>query len=279
MDKNSWKRDKLRPTQPFFVLDSDEFLQLSYRHMGISHFYNIKKKASHPIRTIPDGCIDFIFSYGKKGFSAVVSGTPLSVKESLMPDATDIFGVRFMPGTRPEGLEIRLRDIIGARKDLEEEYKDIFDFHALAHSFDFRERIDIFLREYGKIEMKKEKPFGKTALFRAVRDIIYKADGQIRVSDLSDITGYSERYIREVFMDEMGFSPKTFCDILRFQRTIEFINYGYDEKTADWVSDLGYYDQSQCIRDFKKYAGLTPRCYKKLVTEGHYRERVKNIEE
>lgn len=47
MENKNWKREKLRATQPFFVLSSDEFIQESYRQMGISHFYMIRKRKIH----------------------------------------------------------------------------------------------------------------------------------------------------------------------------------------------------------------------------------------
>ncbi|MCI6648866.1 MAG: AraC family transcriptional regulator, partial [Lachnospiraceae bacterium] len=165
------------------------------------------------------------------------------------------------------------RDLIGISHPLEKYYPESFDFKGLSERSEFLDRVRFFLKEYTRLEKKQPKPFGKEALFDAVCDIIYHADGQIRVSDLAVETSYSERYIRKVFMEEMGFSPKTFCNILRLQRAIEFINYGYDEKAADWATDLGYYDQSQCIRDFKHYLGMTPMQYKKLINEGDYHKR------
>lgn len=273
MEEKNWKREKLRATQPFFVLSSDDFIQESYRKMGISHFYMMKKKKNTPLRSVPDGCIDFIFCYGENGMKATVNGTPLTLKYDVLTDETDIFGVRFLPGTHPTGLTLKQKDMIGTSHPLEEYYPESFDFSGLAGQKDFIERIRFFLKEYTKLEKKQPKPFGKEALFDAVCDIIYHTDGQIKVSDLAVETSYSERYIRKVFIDEMGFSPKTFCNILRFQRAIEFINYGYDEKTADWATDLGYYDQSQCIRDFKHYLGMTPRQYKLLIKAGNYQKR------
>lgn len=270
----NWKREKLRSTQPFFVLDSTEFIQETYRKMGISHFYQMKKEPGVTLRTIPNGCIDFLFSYGTDGLmKASVNGTPLSFRDDLMPDESDIFGVRFMPGTHPSGLNLKLRELIGVRFPLEDFYADSFDFKGLSEQKDFKSRIRFFLKEYTKLERKQPKPFGKEALFDAVCDIIYRTDGQIKISDLAFQTSYSERYIRKIFLEEMGFSPKTFCSIIRLQRAVEFINYGYDEKTADWVTDLGYYDQSQCIRDFRKYIGMTPKQYKKLVIDGNYQKR------
>lgn len=276
MERKTWKREKLRPTQPFFVLDSMEFLQESYRQMGISHFYQLKKVPGKALATIPDACIDFIFSYGEDGpLHSLASGTTLSYRADLLPEASDIFGVRFMPGTRPAGLSLKMHDLIGSRYTLEDHLDGGFDFAGLARQKTFVSRVRFFLKEYAKLYHHQEEPdpFGKEALFDAVCELIYQTDGQIRISELAEHTSYSDRYIRKIFQEEMGFPPKTFCSILRFQRAIEFINYGFEEKTADWMTALGYYDQAQCVRDFRKYLGMTPNRYRKLVRASHYEQR------
>ena len=276
MERKTWKREKLRPTQPFFVLDSTEFLQESYRQMGISHFYQLKKTQGMPLATIPDACIDFLFSFEKDGtMTALVRGTSLMFRRDLLPEATDIFGVRFMPGTHPAGLSLKLHDLIGLRLPLRDCLPESFDFDGLARQKTFVTRVRFFLKEYAKLYhlQKEPDPFGKEALFDAVCELIYQTDGPIRISELSEHTSYTDRYIRKVFQEEMGFPPKTFCNILRFQRAIEFINYGYEEKTADWMTALGYYDQAQCVRDFRKYLGMTPNRYRKLVRASSYEQR------
>lgn len=273
MENRNWKREKLRSTQPFFVLNSEEFIQESYRKDGISHFYMMKKKKGIPLRMITNGSIDFVFSYRENGMKSFVNGTPLSPIDDCLTSATDIFGVRFMPGIHPTGLALHQKDLIGLHFPLEEYYPKSFDFQGLAEKKAFLDRIRFFLEEYSKLDQKSPEPFGKEALFECVCDMIYQNDGQIRISNLAEKTGYSDRYIRKIFQEEMGFSPKIFCNILRLQRAIEFLNYGFDEKACDWAATLGYYDQAQCIRDFRKYLGLTPGQYKKLITKGNYQKR------
>ena len=105
--------------------------------------------------------------------------------------------------------------------------------------------------------------------------MVYESDGKIKVSELEENTGYSVRYINKVFIEEMGFSPKIFCKIIQFQRALEFLNYGAPDKMTDAAVALGYYDQPQFIRDFKKYAGMTPKKYFKLVERRDYKSKVK----
>lgn len=39
-----YKTDKLRPTQPFLVLETQDFKQEIYLNQGISHFYTFRLK-------------------------------------------------------------------------------------------------------------------------------------------------------------------------------------------------------------------------------------------
>ena len=112
-------------------------------------------------------------------------------------------------------------------------------------------------------------------LVLSVKQMVYESDGKIKVSELKEQTGYSERYINKVFLEEMGFSPKTFCKIIQFQRALEFLNYGAPDRMTDAAVALGYYDQAQFIRDFTRYAGITPKKYLKLVEEQNYKSKIK----
>ncbi|MGN0328056.1 MAG: helix-turn-helix domain-containing protein [Lachnospira sp.] len=274
-----WKKDKLKATQPFFVLDADTFIQEVYLRQGISHFYSFKMSEKKELKTVPDGCIDLVFEYKENGVNAYAAGTPQKC-EGVLWDAGEYFGVRFLPGFLPAGLNVVLRDLIGKRILLEDIFVDK-ESKLIVKMFeqtDFYQRIRVFLEEYTKIEKKREKPYGKTELVVAVKDMVYESDGTIKVSELAEMTGYTARYINKVFIEQMGFSPKVFCKIIQFQRSLEFLNYGAPDKMTEAAVNLGYYDQSQFIRDFKMYCGITPKQYLKLIQSARYVDKVENSE-
>ena len=272
-----WKKDKLRPTQPYFVLDTDDFFQEIYLKQGISHFYSCSVNGTREIRTVPDGCIDFFFEYDGIEMRGYACGTPIKYKVEKRPEFHDAFGIRFMPGVQPGLIDVTMRELFDKRVPLEQILKgDTQWFEKLKEETDFYQRIRIFLEAYTKAEKKKEKPYGKQELLLSVKQMVYESDGKIKVEELQEKTGYTVRYINKVFIEEMGFPPKTFCKIIQFQRALEFLNYGAPDKMTDAAVALGYYDQSQFIRDFSKYAGTTPKKYLNLVEEINYKSRVKN---
>lgn len=271
-----WQKDMLKPSQPFFVLGSSDFKQKVYLEKGISHFYSFKIDEPTDLLCVPDGCIDLIFEYSEHDMNAYACGSVLKCSNQHWDGNREIFGIRFMPGFFPAGVNTVLKDLIEKRVLLVDLLDDISMIRRLANEKDFERRVEVFLEEYEILDKKRQKPQGKMELCMAVKDMIYKSGGLIRIHEISEQTDYSERYINKVFIELMGFSPKTFCKIIQFQNTIEFINYGPDEIFTNRVQDLGYYDQPKFIKDFKSFAGMTPTKYRKLIRERNFKERIFN---
>lgn len=275
-----WKKDKLRPTQPYFVFDTEDFFQEVYLQQGISHFYTYRFREAKALRLVPDGCIDLFFDYGDGKMSGWARGTPTAYKVEARQECNawhDVFGVRFMPGVQPGLLNVTMKELFDKCVPLEPILGvDCNWLKALSEETDFYQRIRVFLDAYTKAERKREKPFGKSELVLSIKQMVYDSDGKIKVSELGERTGYSERYINKVFIEKMGFSPKTFCKIIQFQRALEFLNYGAPDKMTDAAVALGYYDQPQFIRGFMRYAGITPKNYLKLVEGKKYQAKIKD---
>ncbi len=273
-----WKKDRLRPSQPFFVLEADAFYQEVYMRQGISHFYTLSLSEDTNIRVVPDACIDLVFEYDKETMKSFVAGTALAWQERLWEGGKEYFGVRFRPGFQPAGISVVLKDLIDHKLPLEEVLTERESnlLRKMSEQHDFYQRIRIFLEEYTKFEKKREKPFGKIELLVTVKNMVYDSDGLIRVSKMAEKTGYSERYINKVFIEQMGFSPKTFCKIIQFQRSLEFLNYGAPDKMTEAAVYLGFYDQAQFIKNFRAYAGITPKQYLKLIQSEKYKDKIIN---
>lgn len=269
-----WKKDRLRPTQPYFVLDSKNFKQEIYLQQGISHFYTFDVDEPQALTVVPDACIDLFFEYTDEGMSAFACGTVLRFNSREWHGKRTVFGARFMPGVQPANINVEMSALIGKRVPLETIIRDDRLLSLMAEQHDFYQRIRIFLQEYTKMLNRSERFIGKKELIWSVKRMVYESDGKVKISQISENTGYSERYINKVFLEEMGFSPKVFCKIIQFQRALEFLNYGAPDKMTDAAVYLGYYDQSQFIHDFKAYCGITPLGYLKMVKRSKYSSQI-----
>lgn len=270
-------RDDLKATQPFFVLESENFSQEIYLKQGISHFYSFQIEQAVDMVSVPDGCIDLLFEYSEHEMKAYACGTVLKCSRQYWDGHREIFGVRFLPGNLPAGLNIVNKELLNKRLVLDDLINGREIIERMSAEKDFYQRIRVFLEEYTKYEKKQEKPYGKKELCIAVKDMIYRSNGLIRIHTLSEKTGYLERYINKVFVEMMGFSPKYFCKIIQFQRALETLNYGTISNMTETAVNLGYYDQPQFIRDFKEFAGMTPNRYMKLIQEKDYRGRIQTM--
>lgn len=116
-----YKTDKLRPTQPFLVLETQDFKQEIYLNQGISHFYTFRLEKTKEITTVPDSCVDMLFEYGENGMTAYAIGSPIKALDVEWQGKKEYFGVRFMPGSMPVGLNVTLRDLVECRFYLEDD--------------------------------------------------------------------------------------------------------------------------------------------------------------
>lgn len=275
-----WKKDRLRPTQPFFVLNTKNFRQEVYLRQGISHFYAFTIENPQTIPVVPDACVDLFFEYTGTGMEAFACGTPLEISMQEWKGKREVFGVRFMPGVQPDIIAARMKDLVGKKTGLEGIVLDEKLLPLMEEQEDFYQRIRVFLQQYTRAQNRagKMKTPEKKELMRSVKSMVYESDGKIRISGIAERTGYSERYINKVFLDEMGFPPKTFCKIIQFQRALEFLNYGAPDKMTDAAVYLGYYDQPQFIRNFKTYSGVTPLQYLNLTRVHKYKKQIQETD-
>lgn len=269
-----WQKDRLRPTQPYFVLDSVNFRQEIYLRQGISHFYTFRVDAPQTLNVVPDACIDLFFEYTETGMEAYACGSVLRFQSQEWRGSREVFGVRFMPGMQPAVLRVTLRELLGRRIPLEEVLTDSELLPKMEGETDFYQRIRIFLEHFTRTENLRRSSEEKETLVQAVKRMVYESDGQMRVQEMAQKAGFSERYLNRVLLEEMGMSPKTFSKIIQFQRALEFLNYGAPDKMTDAAVYLGYYDQPQFIRDFKTYCGVTPLQYLKMIREHHYQQQI-----
>ena len=96
---------------------------------------------------------------------------------------------------------------------------------------------------------------------RAIEKAIDALEQGEPVDDVADATGLSPRRFREHFLRVVGVPPKQWALLCRFQELLRMVR---QEQAPDWASlavACGYYDQAHMIRDFRRFAGLTPGSY------------------
>ncbi len=103
-----------------------------------------------------------------------------------------------------------------------------------------------------------EKRMDKFKLVESLCSSIYDAEDSFRIENLAAQYGFSERYIQKLFLEWVGLTPKRFQSIHRFNKSLELIQSSNSTLTSI-AHECGYYDQAHFIKEFKSYAGMTPK--------------------
>jgi AraC-like DNA-binding protein len=84
---------------------------------------------------------------------------------------------------------------------------------------------------------------------------------QLNVAECARSVGVSERWLSQVFREEVGVGPKTWCRIHRFQAATRALHAGVDVAWSELALRCGYYDQSHFANDFRAFSGIDPTTY------------------
>lgn len=80
-----------------------------------------------------------------------------------------------------------------------------------------------------------------------------------RMTELAEESGYSQRHLSRLFREGAGLSAKAFSRVLRINEAVRRLPAA--ESLTRLALDLGYYDQSHFIHEFRAVCGVSPTRY------------------
>jgi AraC-like DNA-binding protein len=80
--------------------------------------------------------------------------------------------------------------------------------------------------------------------------------GQIRVDALADDVGWTRQLLWSRFRSQLGLSPKSAAQLVRFDRAAHLLAAGHTPATV--AAETGYADQSHLHREVRAFARATP---------------------
>jgi methylphosphotriester-DNA--protein-cysteine methyltransferase len=87
---------------------------------------------------------------------------------------------------------------------------------------------------------------------------IHAEHGCVSVTDIAVRCGVGERHIARLMRDWVGYGPKRYAGIVRFQSTLAQMERAPQVPVATLATEVGYFDQSHLAVDVARYAGATP---------------------
>ncbi|MBO6512383.1 MAG: helix-turn-helix transcriptional regulator [Phycisphaerales bacterium] len=100
-----------------------------------------------------------------------------------------------------------------------------------------------------------------------VRDAIHAScERSLPLSELAEVAGVSRGHLVRGFRASMGMTPGEYHRRIRLNRASEMLACG-DGSIARIASAMGFVDQAHFSNAFKKYSGITPGAFRRVVSE------------
>jgi AraC-like DNA-binding protein len=264
--------ETIRSKQPWLVLSAAEKFSLAGSDSpAISHFYSFETTdVNQETIAIPDGCVDIIFDCDSSGATAEVFGTPMKAIDIKLDRQHRYFGVRFVSGVMPDCLDISAEELIEHHFSLQDvipHANQLID--TIVEETNFAAQVRLFKQFFERKTVRKLSPLTQTIV-----SFTLEHQGNIRIDELADLTGYTTRTIQRQFRADMGMSPKAFGRIIRCQCAVYDLNHKDKITFSDLACDLGFSDQSHFLHEFKKLVSTTPLDYLHRVKHETYTSRI-----
>lgn len=250
--------------QPFFKDGVLDYTEILFRKPYYALFYEFTApySVSSGISCVPSGCVDIIFVTNTDEPLMEFLGSPTAAKTVRGFPNCHYFGVRLKPGMCVSYQDIPLKNITDNELIFPANVGILKNFcQSMKKCFTLEQRIALFQNTF--------EPYVETGVSGEITQRmlceINASKGGIHILELAESLNYSERHISRIFQENMGFSPKTFARIVRFQHALDVMLSGKAAQTGDYFMDLGYSDQAHFQREFKQYTGMTPKNFMRMM--------------
>jgi AraC-like DNA-binding protein len=211
----------------------------------VHSYLQIRAEKPTPYPVIPDGTQSiFISPYG-----SIVGGAQIQTRDIHILEAGEYFGIRFYSGVLRHFFNLDLSEItdqfVGNEYFPCEKFSDLYQL--IYKESNYGKRVNIcenwLLQSY--------KPQLKSRFDQALH-LIYQSSGNVRINELANHVAWSSRHLNRLFQLYTGLNTKTFTKIIRLQQACKQV-YITPHKSLNSNLEMGFFDQSHLIKDFRKH--------------------------
>jgi AraC-like DNA-binding protein len=205
-------------------------------------------------RVLPDGCVDLVW-FG--GAELVVAGPDTQAVRSQLPAGANIIGARLRPGLALPALGVPANELLDERVML----RDIWGAEARRLVDQLSDAPTLAERFTALIAALTARHASAGPVDTDVQALIARIAGQPnhRIAERVSELQLSQRQLRRRFSAAVGYGPKTFARIMRFQALLARAEQPAGRlDLASLAAEAGYADQAHMTREVRRLAGTTP---------------------
>ena len=220
-----------------------------------------------PQRVVPDGCVELVLNVADRFRVVRENGaTELQPAALIVADATrpitiapsgrvDILAIRFEPGFASAFLGAPMHELGGrswSLDDVRPAHRGLLERIADADGAPARIRaVESLLGRAWDARLAPDDYVSGAAR------IVATSAGRLSMDAVAEAAGVGSRRLQRGFQRHLGFGPKFFARLTRFQSLLGALGDRH-EGWSRLAAGHGYYDQSHLIRDFHDFTGTTP---------------------
>lgn len=237
-----------------------EPLQHFVKHYWIVS-WDLEGQAPYLQDVVPNPCANMVMEDHRSGIYGVAS----RMYTKRIEGKGQVFGVKFQPG----GFYPFIKSPLSKITDQALSIKSVFGADAIGYEQQLKSENDpasmIALTEALFLQHLPEHDEAITLINRIIARILEDRD-LTKVEQLCELFNMNKRKLQRLFNRYVGISPKWVIKLYRLQNAAEALDSGSQYDPLKLSCDLGYYDQSHFIKDFKSIIGKTPDEYSKSVS-------------
>jgi AraC-like DNA-binding protein len=210
-------------------------------------------ESTHPV-VVPDGCIDIILINDE---APMVFGPWTEPFVAHHACGTVIVGARFHPGLAPGLLGLPASTVLNQSVPL----NAIWSSAESAPFVRITDQRGLPARRSAMETALLDRLANVGAVDEAMNAAIQWLAGHPhgRIEELSQWIGLGRRQLQRRFATAVGYGPKLFQAVLRFQRLLNLsVRESAPRNLAQFSADVGYADQAHMTREVRRFSGSPP---------------------
>jgi AraC-like DNA-binding protein len=233
----------------------------------IAHYWtirwNLAEGQSYLQETLPHPNVYMVFEDRR----LMVAGVSTRKFTRLLQGREHVFGIKFKPG----GFHPFLQRSVSGLTDQIVAASSVFGKDAdgleatLTAATKENEEDEMVAAAGSFLRSRAPQPDESAALAGECVALILREPEIKTVEDLAQRMAIGKRSLQRIFSEYVGVSPKWVIRRYRLHELVERLNSGEDPDWAAVALELGYFDQSHLITDFRSIVGHSPAGYQRSI--------------